>query len=66
MKVYILYWPKINFFLIRLATCDHVKVQACNVLIIKSVNFLLEIFNIVITFEHVYLTKNEWKPFKKK
>lgn len=40
--------------------------QACNELIIKSVDFLLKIFNIVITFEHVYLTKNEWKPFKKK
>lgn len=64
-KVYILYWPKINFFLIRLGTCDHVQVHACNELIIKSVNFLLKIFNIVITFEHVYLTKNDWKPFKK-
>lgn len=39
--------------------------HACNELIIKSVNFLLKIFNIVITFEHVYLTKNDWKPFKK-
>lgn len=40
-------------------------VHACNELIIKSVDFLLKIFNIVITFEHVYLTKNDWKPFKK-
>lgn len=41
--------------LIRLATCDHVKVQACNEFIIKSVKFLLKIFNIAITFEHVHM-----------
>lgn len=55
MKVYILYWPKINFFLIRLRTCDHVQVHACNELIIKSVDFLFKIFNIAITFEHVHM-----------
>lgn len=39
--------------------------QYCNELIINSVNFLFKILNIVIIFEQVYLTKNDWKPFKK-
>lgn len=44
------------YFIIHVhATCDHVKVQACNELIIKSVDFLLKIFNIAITFEHVHI-----------
>lgn len=36
---------------------DHVQVHACNELIIKSVDFLLKIFDIVITFErgHMYI-----------